>query len=143
MKDSENIHAKAYFNLVKTNSWIETKVKAALKEFGITHAQLNVLYILNEKHPDPVSANELKAKILVSNPDTTRLLDRLVKKGYVARETCPKNRRKIDISLTNEGLELYDKAHASTKNSVGNYLEKYISREEAVELRRILHKIIK
>ena len=143
MKDIESIHALAYFNLLKISSWVEQKAKEALKPFGITHAQLNALHILFVQHPKPVSANEVKEKILVSNPDVTRLLDRLVKKGYVVRETCPENRRKVDISLTKAGIQLYTKAHIAMKQAVGNFFEEKITKDEAAELRRIFHKILK
>ena len=141
MEDIKSIHALAYFNLLKTGSWVEEKVKIALKPFNLTHAQLNALHILFDNDPEPVSANELKKGILVSNPDVTRLLDRLVKKGYVVRKTCPENRRKIDISLTESGRELFNKAHLSAKQALGDFFEKQISEDEAAELRKILHKI--
>jgi len=141
MDDIKTIHALAYFNLLKTGSWVEEKVKNALKPYNLTHAQLNALHILFESDPDPVSANELKKRILVSNPDVTRLLDRLVKKGYVLRETCPENRRKIDISLTDPGRKLLKQAHQAAKLAIGNFFEKKITEVEASELRKILHKI--
>jgi MarR family 2-MHQ and catechol resistance regulon transcriptional repressor len=143
MDDSNSIYALAYFNLLKTGSWIEEKVKEALKPFGLTHAQLNTLYILFENAPVPVSANELKKKILVSNPDVTRLLDRLVKKNFVLRETCPDNRRKIDISLTDSGSIFFTKAHLAAKQALGNFFEDKISEAEATEMRRILQKLRK
>lgn len=141
MEDIKSIHALAYFNLLKTGSWIEEKVKVALRPLNLTHAQLNVLHILFEDGPEPVSANELKKKILVSNPDITRLLDRLVKKGFVLRETCPENRRKIDISLTDSGRDLFIKAHQAAKHALGEFFEEQITEAEAKELRRILHKM--
>lgn len=136
-----SIHAKAYFNLLKTGSWIEEKIKEAIRPFDLTHAQLNALYTLMEHDPDPVSANELKKSILVNNPDVTRLIDRLVKKDFVVRQTCPENRRKVDISLTDSGRKLFESAHIAAKQTMGNYFEDRISEEEAAELRRILHKI--
>ncbi len=141
MSDSSSIHALAYFNLLKTGSWVEERLKKAIKPFNLTHAQLNALYILMESHPKPVCANELKNKILVNNPDITRLLDRLVSKGFVYRDTCSENRRKIDISLTDNGKSLFLKAHDAAKKALGNFFEKQITKEEAKELRRILHKI--
>jgi len=141
MKDIKSIHALAYFNLLKTGGWVEEKVKKALKTFNLTHAQLNALHILYDNDPEPVSANELKKRILVSNPDVTRLLDRLVKKGYVLRNTCPENRRKIDISLTDSGMNLFVEAHLSAKQALGDFFENQITEDEASELRRILHKI--
>lgn len=141
MSTHNSIHALAYFNLLKTSSWIELKVKKALKPFGITHAQLNVLHILNENYPDPFSANMVKDKILVSNPDVTRLLDRLVKKKYVLRQTCPENRRKMDIIITENGIELFKNTHEALKHELGNFFDDKITADEAKELRRILHKI--
>jgi len=141
MEDKKSIHALAYFNLLKTESLIENRVKNALKPFNLTHAQLNALYILDESCPDPVSACELKKKILVKNPDLTRLLDRLVNKGYVLRNTCNENRRKIDISLTDNGRNLFEKAHLSAKRAVGNFFEQKITKEEAENLRKILQKM--
>lgn len=143
MEDIKTIHALAYFNLLRTGSWVEEVIKQALKPFNLTHAQLNALYVLYEKDPEPVSANELKKRILVNNPDVTRLLDRLVLKDFVHRETCPENRRKIDISLTDPGRKLFLEAHLAAKEALGNFFEKQISEEEAKELRRILHKIRK
>ena len=141
MEDISSIHALAYFNLLKTGSWIEERVKEALKPFNLTHAQLNALHILLEGDPNPVSASEIKKRILVSNPDVTRLLDRLVKKGLVLRETCPDNRRKIDVSLTDSGRELFVKAQLSVKQVLGNFFKDQITEDDAAELRRILHKI--
>lgn len=141
MEDINSIHAKAYFNMLKTSSWIETQIKKALKPFDLTHAQLNVLHLLYNNFPEPISANELKTKILVSNPDVTRLLDRLVNKGYVSRNICPGNRRKIDIAITEDGKTIFKEAHLSSKKSVRNFFEDKISIEEAEELRRILKKI--
>jgi DNA-binding MarR family transcriptional regulator len=141
MEDINSIHALAYFNLLKTGGWVEENVKKALKPFNLTHAQLNALYILVENDPEPVSASELKNRILVSNPDVTRLLDRLVRKGYVLRETCPENRRKIDIYLTDSGRKLFSMAHLSAKQALGNFFEDQITEGEAKELRRLLHKI--
>ncbi len=143
MDDSNSIYALAYFNLLKTGGWIEEKVKEALKPFGLTHAQLNTLYVLFENAPAPVSANDLKKRILVSNPDVTRLLDRLVKKNLVLRETCPENRRKIDISLTDSGSIIFTKAHLAAKQALGNFFEDKISEAEATEMRRILQKLRK
>ena len=141
MEDNKSIHALAYFNLLKTGSWVEEKVKEALKPFNITHAQLNTLYILMESDPKPVSANELKSRILVSNPDVTRLLDRLVNKGFVLRKTCSENRRKIDILLTDNGRKLFEMAHLSAKQALGNFFENQISEAEAMEMRKVLKKM--
>lgn len=143
MDDLRSIHELAYFNLLKTGSWVEEMVKKAIKPYGLTHAQLNILYILMENENHAVSSTELKDKILVGNPDITRLLDRLVHKGFVSRNTCPQNRRKIDITITGEGKKLFKQAHQAAKESLGHFFIDKITAEEARELRKILLKIRK
>ena len=141
MEDITTIHALAYFNLLKTSSWIEDKVKMVLKPFDLTHAQLNVLHILMDNDPEPVSANELKERILVASPDVTRLLDRLVKKGFVNRETCPNNRRKVDIELTGDGKKIFLSTQKAMNVALGDFFKDKITEREAMELRSIMHKI--
>ena len=102
---------------------------------------LNVLYVLDEYAPKPVSANVLKEKIIVSKPDITRLIDRLVKKGLVNRETCPENRRKIDITFTNRGMIVFQEAHQAASIFVKNNIQNKFTAEEAMELRRMMHLI--
>jgi len=140
-RDMESERAKSYFSLLATSSWIENRIREALRPFNLTHAQLNALYILVQNHPKPIPAKVLKDKILVSNPDVTRLLDRLVKKGFVLRETCPDNRRKIDISITESGIELFERAHFEARIALRNYFEDQISLDEANELRKIMNKM--
>ena len=140
-EDTRSVRARSYFNFLATASLIEKKIKDALKPFGLTHAQLNALYILVQDHPEPLSAKAIREKLLVNNPDVTRLLDRLVSKGYVSRETCPENRRKINISATGKGIELFYKAHFAAKEAISNYFEDQITESEAIELRRIMKKM--
>jgi len=140
-EDIQSVRAKSYFSFLATASWIEKRIKVALKPYNLTHAQLNALYILVQNHPRPLPANAIKEKILVSNPDVSRLLDRLVKKGLVDREICPENRRKVNISVTESGIELFHKAHFKAKKAVMNYFEEQITEDEAVELKKILNKM--
>jgi len=140
-EDMNSVRAKSYFNFLATASWIENRIKEALKPFNLTHSQLNILYILVQNHPNPMPANAIKEEILVSNPDVSRLLDRMVMKGLVNRETCPENRRKINISVTEEGIGLFHQAHFKAKKAVRNYFEEQITEGEAVELKRILRKM--
>lgn len=141
MDKARTIHELAYFNVLKTVGWIEEQIKQALKPYSLTHAQLNALYLLADSDPEPVSASDLKKKILVSKPDVTRLMDRLVSKGSVERATCPENRRKVNLSLTESGRTLFMEAHHSVKQVLGNFFEDQITQEEAKELRDLMHKL--
>ena len=139
--ESKNWHARAYFKFLKLSGQVDVKLKKTLSAYGVTHAQLNVLNQLVRNHPSPMDAKTLKDKLIVPSPDLTRLLDRLVKKEFVTRSTCPDNRRKIDINVTDLGIEEFFKIHKSAKASVNHYFETNISKEDAKELFRILNKV--
>jgi DNA-binding MarR family transcriptional regulator len=141
LEDKNSIHAKAYYKFVEKANKVEMSIKRALKPFGITHAQLNVLYHLAQSSPGMISAGELKRKLLVNNPDLTRLVDRLVQKGLVIRKTCAENRRQVDITISPKGLKVFFQAHEEAKRSVNNFFRMNIEAEEAQKLFSILDKI--
>ena len=136
----DKLYESAYFNFLKTSNLIEEQVKQALKEHDLTHSQLNVLYILKENDPNPVSNSEINQRILVKSPDLTRLLDRLVKKNLVDRQICPENRRKMNIKLTEHGKQVFEKANSDAKRSVNNFFEN-LTEKEAGQLREIMRKV--
>ena len=141
MKDTSSKHAKAFFSLVKTAGSIENKVKKALKPFGITHTQLNILSVLQHSFPQPLSAKAIKERLIVLSPDLTRLIDRLVKKELVTRKTCETNRRSIDVMISPKGAEVYKEAHVAVKHETRNFYKDAITEKEAESLTNILLKI--
>jgi DNA-binding MarR family transcriptional regulator len=44
--------------------------------------------------------------MLANTSNTTRLVDKLLLKDLVTREVCPENRRKIEVTITQKGLDI-------------------------------------
>lgn len=140
-EDRSSQHARTFYRFVELSNKIEMTIKRALKPYGLTHAQLNVLYILAAKHPKKLNPADIRDQLIVSNPDITRMIDRLVVKNWVERETCPENRRKVDLSISAEGLETFEKAHYATKEILSDFFSGDIDEKEARQLRQLLKKI--
>lgn len=140
-EDINSQHARTFYKFIELSNKLEIAIKKSIKPFGLTHAQLNILYVLAKHHPQKLNPADLKEHIIVSNPDITRIVDRLVNKKLVHRETCPENRRKVDISITPEGLSLFEKAHYIAKASARDFFSQDIDTEEAIQLRRLMKKI--
>lgn len=79
---------------------------AACQQHGITHDQYNVLRILRGVYPQGHPRGEISARLINRAPDVTRMLDRLVQRGYVRREWDASNRRLSIASITDKGLAL-------------------------------------
>jgi DNA-binding MarR family transcriptional regulator len=131
---------KAMLNILYTSNWMEDQFKPIMKEFDVTTQQFNVLRILRGRHPEACTASDIKAVMIDKSPDLTRLLDRLIDKKLVTRNTCADNRRKLDILITEQGLDLLSTMDPVLKKQ-HEETSKRISQKEASELSRILDKL--
>ncbi|MBK8346262.1 MAG: MarR family transcriptional regulator [Saprospiraceae bacterium] len=100
---------KAVVNLYYTSNFFRDAHMPIFAQYDIQGQHYNVLRILRGKHPEPVSPGYIKEVILDKGRDLTRLIDKLVSLGLVDRYTCPENRRKMNIRLTDTGLDILAK----------------------------------
>ena len=92
--------------LLKASANIEEKLNTALKPNDLSVPQFNVLRILRGNRGRPATLATLQAKMIKPMSNTTRLVDKLLSKKLVSREICTSNRRKVDICITQKGLDL-------------------------------------
>jgi DNA-binding MarR family transcriptional regulator len=81
----------------------------------LTNNQYNVLRILRGSHPSMLACNEIAVRMLDRDPDVTRLIDRLEKRGLVKRVRSRKDRRVIDVGITERGLAVLRGLDADAK----------------------------
>lgn len=132
-------YQKASINILYTGSWLYNLNAAYLKKFGVTPEQFNVLRILRGSHPQPMMLAEITARMIDKSSNCTRLVEKLRQKGLVNREICADNRRQVDISITERGLQILKKIDADSP-AWTRTLEK-LTKSEAKELNRMLDKL--
>jgi len=136
----ESSQQKAYINLIYTSNEINAVSKKMFKQFDVTLQQYNVLRILKGKYPEAVNPGDIKAVMLDKSPDLTRLVDRLLLKKLVCRETCEKNRRKIDIKISEKGLNFLEETKSEVIQKQG-VVTKCLTDQEADLLSDLLDKL--
>jgi DNA-binding MarR family transcriptional regulator len=77
-----------------------------MKQYGLSPTQYNVLRILRGAGNEGASCKEIGNKLIARDPDVTRLMDRLEKRGLVTRDRAKEDRRVVTHILTAEGLAL-------------------------------------
>jgi DNA-binding MarR family transcriptional regulator len=97
---------KIILNIIYTQNVIVDKFNEIIKPYDLSSEQYNVLRILRGQKGSPANMCIIQERMLSKNSNTTRLIDKLLLKGLVTREVCPENRRKIEVLITNKGLEL-------------------------------------
>ncbi|UTW61753.1 MarR family transcriptional regulator [bacterium SCSIO 12741] len=92
-------------NLVYTSNWFQNNVVIFLKPYGISFQQFNVLRILRGAG-DWLSMNTIKERMIDKTPNTTRLSDKLLDKGFVERERSAEDRRIVYLRISDKGQAL-------------------------------------
>lgn len=134
-------HQQMVVDILKAGDWLDNKVSKLLKGFNLTHVQFNILRILRGAYPEPLSVGEVKNRVLFSNSDITRLVDRLVSKGFVLRKICDNNRRKMDIIISDDGLVALEEIDSRLTVELEHFFENKVSVEEAIMVSEVLKKI--
>ena len=110
----ENNKIMAMVNVYYTANWLRDKELPIYKKYGILSQHYNILRILRGKYPEAASPGEIKEVMLDKGRDLTRLVDKLVKVGYLSRKLCTHNRRKMEIMINQAGLGVIDKISAES-----------------------------
>jgi DNA-binding MarR family transcriptional regulator len=97
---------KTLLNVMYTQNVISEKFNEILKPFDLSSEQFNVLRILRGQKGKPANMSMIQERMIAKTSNTTRLVDKLLLKELVLREVCPNNRRKMEITITDKGLEL-------------------------------------
>jgi DNA-binding MarR family transcriptional regulator len=133
-----NEYHKTVVNLIFTYNWITEKTKQFFEKGDITSQQYNILRILRGAGK-PLSTLQIRQRMLDKMSDTSRIVDRLVKKELVQKVICKTDRRLVDVTITDTGMQLLDRLDSYNEqmdSMLGN-----LNEEEAKMLNQLLDKI--
>ena len=134
-----NEYHKALINLLFTYGWTVERLKQFVSEEGITHQQFNILRILRGSHPTPLSTLQIRERMIDKMSDTSRIVDRLLSKSLVKKVVCKKDRRLVDVNITDRGLKLLEKLDQKQDQMDG--ILNNLTEKEATSLSKLLDKI--
>ncbi|MBE9584498.1 MarR family transcriptional regulator [Mucilaginibacter sp. JRF] len=137
-KFEDNYH-KVIINLTYTSSWMSNQSRPHFEKYNLTSQQFNILRILRGQYPKPATINLLKERMIDKMSDASRIVDRLVQKGLVSRCTNSKDRRAVDIQISQQGLDILAKMDVEFKSK--DLLKDNITQEEAAQLSDLLDKL--
>lgn len=136
----KNEYLKAIVNLIFTYNWTTEQIKQVLEESGLTMQQFNMLRILRGSDV-PLSTLQIRERMLDKMSDASRIVDRMVIKGLVKKNTCKSDKRLVDVTITPKGLGILltlDEQEDKMENIV-----KSLSVTEAKSFNKLLDKIRK
>lgn len=99
---------EAFLSILRTGDLAKNRFSDLFAAHEVTFQQYNVLRILRGAGPQGLPTLEIGERMIERTPGVTRILDRLEGKGWVSRERCSEDRRKVWCRITPAGLELLD-----------------------------------
>ena len=127
-------------NLLVTYGIVNNALNETLKPHDISIQQFNVLRILRGQKGNPASLATVQERMINKMSNTTRLIDKLIKKDYVKKKLNKNNKRKIDITITEKGLQFLAEIDDLIDSTEQNIIES-LDNNEAQELIRLLGKL--
>ena len=98
----------AFLDLLRTTDMLSRGLVQVLKTEDLSSTQYNVLRILRGA-PEGLPCGEIANRMITRDPDVTRLLDRLEKRGLVSRCRESKDRRTVRVRIAPEGLKVLNR----------------------------------
>lgn len=110
------LYKRALINTIYTSNWITDEMNSVLKPFDISTQQFNVLRILKGREGKATNLSTIQERMIAKNSNTTRLVDKLIKKGLVEKQICETNKRKVEIYITQNGISFLEKVNLSVED---------------------------
>ena len=135
-----NEYHKMTVNLIYTYNWVMEQSRKFFDKADLTPQQFNILRILRGAG-QPLSTLQIRQRMLDKMSDTSRIVDRLLKKGLVKKVVCKTDRRLVDVTISEKGLKLLEKLDEYSDEMDAFLLN--ISAEEANTINHLLDKLRK
>lgn len=107
-KPFNSLEDEALVSLQRTADQLHWRLSEMLKAYGLSPTQYNALRILRGARDEGRACSEIAERMINRDPDITRLVDRLERRGLVARSREGRDRRVITTRITPAGLDLLE-----------------------------------
>jgi DNA-binding MarR family transcriptional regulator len=97
--------------ILRTGEHLNGRLNEALKPFGVSFTQYTALRILRDGE-EGVASSSIGERMYTRDSDVTRLVDRLIGRGFVERSRDAADRRIVRVRLTKQGVELVERLDA-------------------------------
>lgn len=134
-----DISKKIILNVLYTQNVITENFNEILKPYEISGEQYNVLRILRGQKGNPANMCMIQERMLAKTSNTTRLVDKLLLKNLVTRNVCPENRRKIEVLITQKGLDILTEIDPKVVEHE-NFFSNKLNSDELEQLNNLLEK---
>jgi DNA-binding MarR family transcriptional regulator len=137
----KNEKQKAVVNIMYTAYRVKTSISQALKDYGLTPEQYNVLRILKGKYPDQMCVKDIAQRLIERSSNVPRIIDRLEVKKLVKRSQSGADKRETVIILAQAGINMLEAVNPALEKLNAGISD--MSEEEVKQLNNLLDRYLK
>ncbi len=97
---------EVFLQLWRTYDCLKALEDQLFGQYDLSAQQYNALRLLEAASPDGIQTMDLGRRLISRSPDTTRMVDRLEKRGLITRSRLKDNRRVVEITISKAGSQL-------------------------------------
>lgn len=133
----------AWIDLARVYGSVRIALDRALEtETGIGLSESEVLFRLVFAPSGRLRMTDLADRLCMAQSGITRLVDRLVRRGWVVREPRPDNRRTVDARLTDSGRVAFEQVRPVYMRCIRDRFGRDLDAAQTAELRATLRRIL-
>ena len=133
--------AETWESLFRAQVAVMRKLQAGPAFKKVALNEYDVLFTLSRCPSGWLRLNELNDHVLLSQSSLSRLVERLEKRGLVARMAAPEDGRGVLLKLTDAGAELQKDIGREHVRDISGLLGPALTAAEQKELRRLTEKL--
>jgi DNA-binding MarR family transcriptional regulator len=132
-------YQQAIGKIFLTYNWCSESLKQTVAPYEITTQQFSVLRILRDQYPRPSTVSFVKETMLDKMCDASRIVDRLQQKNLIIKQSNIRDKRAVDIVISDKGIMLLQKIDEEV--NLSNIISGHLTLKEAQELNQLLDKL--
>jgi|TARA_R110000737_G_scaffold182215_1_gene205541 MarR family 2-MHQ and catechol resistance regulon transcriptional repressor len=96
---------KAVINTLLTAGFLSAQQSKFMSNYDLSMAQFNILRILRGAG-EAITISTVRERMIEKSPNTTRLLDKLLEKNFICRNSCKEDKRQSYVEITDSGMDI-------------------------------------
>jgi DNA-binding MarR family transcriptional regulator len=133
-------HEEAVYGISLVYAMLFNEMSLYLEQFDLSPAKLNVLMVIRHQGTaQGISQVEIGKRLMVTESNMTRLLEKLGRQGLIMRSPLPRDRRVKLIKMTSKAIKLLDTVWPQYQENI-NRLASRLSKPEQQEISILLQK---
>lgn len=128
---------EVFLQLWRTYDCLKALEDQLFGQYDLSAQQYNALRLLEAASPDGIQTMDLGRRLISRSPDTTRMVDRLEKRGLITRSRLKDNRRVVEITISKAGSQLLSEL-AESVNEMNQKQLGHLSAQQQKQLVKLL-----